>query len=114
AYALTALAHPAVGYTIETDLTALEQTDGKYSFIMEPNNRLLMNAARLGLKIVDGLLYSSQVPTSREQVNLVGAGITSLTVGDAHKARDNAALQAMLQLTTANILTCHPYRQTAS
>lgn len=109
-FGLTALAHPAVGYTLDTDLAALEQTDGKYSFIMEPNNRLLMNAARLGLKIVDGLLYSSQVPTSREQVNIVGAGLTSLTVGDVHKARDNAALQAVLQLTTAGILSCHSYK----
>ena len=113
AFALTALAHPAVGYTIETDIGALEQTDGKYSFIMEPVNRLLMNAARRGLRIVDGLLYSSQVPTSREQVNLAGGGITSLLVGDAGKARDDAALHAMLQMTTVGIMEYRPLRMTA-
>lgn len=110
AFTLTALAHPAVGYTIETDIDALEKTDGKYSFIMEPVNRLLMNAARRGLKLVDGLIYSSQVPTSREQVNIVGAGLTSLTIGDAARARDDAALQAMLQLETAQIMDYRPWR----
>lgn len=109
-FALTALAHPAVGYTIETDINALEKTDGKYSFIMEPLNRLLMNAARHGLRIVDGLVYSSQVPTSREQVNMVGAGLSSLAVGDSAKARDDAALHAMLQLQTAGIVEYRPFR----
>ncbi|MBU0858859.1 MAG: deoxycytidylate deaminase [Alphaproteobacteria bacterium] len=112
-FSLTALAHPAVGYTIETDITALEQTDGKYSFMMEPMNRLLMNAARHGLRLVDGLIYSSQVPTSREQVNLAGAGITSILVGDSGKARDDAALHAMLQMTTAGIMEYRPLRMMA-
>lgn len=112
-FTLTALAHPAVGYTIETDIAALEQTEDKYSFIMEPMNRLLMNAARHGLKLVDGLIYSSQIPTSREQVNMAGAGITSLLVGDSGKARDDSALHAMLQLQTAGIMDYRPLREKA-
>lgn len=109
AHALTALSHPAVGYTIDNDLGALQKTDGKYSFMMEPMNRLLMNAARHGLKIVDGMIYCAQVPTSREQVNIAGAGITSICVGDLTKARDGAALMALRQMQDAGIIEYRPY-----
>lgn len=112
-FALTALAHPAIGYTLDHDMAALEKTDGKYSFIMEPVNRILMNAKRYGMTLIDGLLYSAQVPTSREQVNMAGAGITSLYIGDTQKARDNNALQAMLQMTTAGIMQYKPVRMLA-
>ncbi len=108
AYALTALSHPAIGYSIDGDLGALQNTDGKYSFMMEPMNRLLMNAARHGLRLVDGMIYCAQVPTSREQVNIAGAGITSIAIGNPGKARDGAALQAMRQMQDAGIIEYRP------
>lgn len=112
-FALTALAHPAVGYALDTDIGDLEKTEGKYSFIMEPVNRLLMNAARYGLKLGDGMIYSAHVPTSREQVNLVGAGVTSIVLGDAGKARDEASLFAMKQLRDAGVMEYRPIRMMA-
>lgn len=97
--------HPVLGYTMENNLSDIEQPQGKYSFIQEPINRLLMTAARQGLSFIDDLIYCTEVPTAREQVNLVGAGITTIHVGDQNKARDDSALQAMTQLQEAGILT---------
>ncbi len=104
-FGLTAFSHPAIGYSYETDKEELGQSKGKYSFMLEPVNCLLMNAARRGLKIMDGLLYSSQVPTAREQVNMVGAGITAYRLGDAGKARDDDSLVALKMLSEKKVLT---------
>lgn len=103
-YSLTARAHPAMGYTMRADLPEIEQPHGKYSFLLEPVNRLLMAAPRHGLRIIDGYMYSSQIPTSREQVNLVGANLTRLTIGDPKKARDPDALRAMRQMQDHKII----------
>jgi hypothetical protein len=54
------------------------------------------------------MIYTSQIPTSREQVNIVGAGISSIAVGDRGKARDDASLQAMHQLSDAGIVEYRP------
>lgn len=102
---MTARRHPVVGYSLSRDAGELLQTDGKYSFFLEPVNRLLMNAPRCGLKIVDGLIYSSGVPTSREQVNLIGAGLSRMMIGDRHKARDEDAQDALRMLEDKGILS---------
>lgn len=107
-FGLSARAHPAVGYLMDADSAEMEQPEGKYSFIQEPVNRLLMNAPRHGLKICNGLLFSSQVPTAREQVNIIGAGLSSITVRNMGAARDDWALAAMRQLGKAEILTFYP------
>ncbi|MCB9990901.1 MAG: deoxycytidylate deaminase [Rhodospirillales bacterium] len=104
-FGLSARSHPAVGYTMQADLDEIENPEGKYSFMQEPVNRLLMHAPRCGLKICGGLLFCSQVPTSREQVNIVGAGLTSITIRSMSKARDDWAFNAMKQLSKAEILT---------
>lgn len=103
-YSMTARAHPALGYTMTDDSPEIEHPQGKYSFLLEPVNRLLMAAPRHGLKIIDGYLYDTQVPTSREQVNLVGANLTRLTIGDPKKARDPDALRAMRQMQDHKII----------
>ncbi len=105
-FSLTARGHAVTGFTMEDpdDVAVIEQSDEKYSFFQEPVNRLLMYMARHGLTSCDGYLFSSQVPTSREQVNLVGAGIKRITVGDLRKARDSDALNAMRQLGDAKIV----------
>lgn len=105
--AFTARAHAVTGFTMEKDIEdALDMLTpiGKYSFIQEPVNRMLMYLARHGLKPVDGYLYCSQVPTSREQVNVVGAGISQLAVGNTQKCRDPSGIKAMKQLKEAGIL----------
>lgn len=105
-FALTARGHAVTGFTTEDpdDIAVLEQKEDKYTLFQEPVNRLLMHMARKGLTLVPGYLFCSQVPTSREQVNLVGAGITRITVGDIRKARDPDAMVAMKQLSGAGIL----------
>lgn len=103
-FGLSAKSHLAVGYTKREDRAELHNPQGKYTFILEPANRLLMNAARLGLKIDPACLYASTVPTAREQVNLVGAGISTLSIGDMAQARDEFSIMAMRQLADAGIL----------
>jgi dCMP deaminase len=103
---LTARGHAVTGFTMDDpeDIKIVEQREDKYTLFQEPVNRILMHAARHGLSLLPGYLFCSQVPTSREQVNLVGAGITRITVGDLQKARDPDALSAMKQLSGAGIL----------
>ncbi len=108
AFGLTAFSHPAIGFSYEADKEELGQARGKYSFMLEPVNRLLMNAARRGLKLLDGLVYSSQVPTAREMVNLVGAGMTTFHLGDAEKARDPGSIDALKMLSDSKVLTYSP------
>lgn len=106
-YSLTARGHAVNGFTTEDpdDIVLLERKqDNKYTLFQEPVNRLLMYMARHGYSLVQDFFFCSQVPTSREQVNLVGAGIKRITVGDLNKARDPDALTAMKQLSGAGIL----------
>ncbi len=105
-FSFTARGHAVTGFTMEdpNDIALIEQREEKYTLFQEPVNRLLMYLARHGMKPVDGFFFSSQVPTSREQVNLVGAGIKRVTVGDIKKSRDPEALVAMRQLSDAGIV----------
>lgn len=105
-FSLTARGHAVTGFTMEDpdDLKIIEENKDKYNLFQEPVNRILMYTARHGLKICEGFLFCSQVPTSREQVNLVGAGIKHITIGDLNKARDGDALIAMTQLSGAKII----------
>ena len=101
--------HPVIGFTSTNadDLYTIANPPGKYSFIQEPVNRLLMAAARHGLILDKNSLYCSQVPTARELVNCVGAGITHLAAGDSGQARDDNALEALNQLESAGIISLH-------
>ncbi len=93
--------HPTVGYTSDT----VEDKMGKYSFIMQPLNRLLMIAASEGVVLMDDHIYSSRVPTSREFVNFVGAGFSALRIGRSELCRDDFGLSAMEMLKNAGILS---------
>lgn len=104
-FGISARSHPAVGYVAQWDGDELKNPQGKYSFTMEPLNRILMNAPRYGLKLIDGLIYVSQAPTSREQVNFIGAGLRELMIENTDKARDEDGLKALKQLTEAGLLT---------
>lgn len=103
---LTARGHAVTGFTMEDpdDIGLIERHEDKYSFFQEPVNRILMYMARHGFKLIEGYFFCSQVPTSREQVNLVGANIQRITIGDLAKARDPSALDAMRQLYAAGII----------
>ena len=97
---LYAEAHPSVGYTSQT----LEEPEGKYSFFLEPVNRLIMEASHLGLKIDPDHLYASRVPTSRELVNMVGAGLTRIQIGHLSDCRDEWCLKALERLASTGVL----------
>ena len=104
---LTSRAHVVVGYTMydpEEALTLLTPI-GKYSFIQEPVNRMLMNISKYGYELNRDFFFCSQVPTSREQVNLVGAKISRITVGNIQKCRDRFGLKAMEMLSSTKILS---------
>lgn len=105
-FSLIARAHVVVGYSIEKSEETLDLLTpiGKYSFIQEPVNRLMMHLARKGYTLVDSHFYCSQVPTAREQVNLVGAEIKRITIGDVQKSRDPQGIKAMQLLKEHKIL----------
>ena len=102
--ALCARSHLAIGYSKHIEAEELQEDKGKYSFTLEPVNRILMNAARLGITLDRDYLYASNVPTSRELVNVVGAGFTALHIGNRDKARDQPALEAIGQLSEKKVL----------
>lgn len=100
AFLIHARRHPAIGYTHHDDLTK----EGKYSYILQPVNRLLVGSKFYELKILPDYLHSSRVPTAREFVNIVGAGVTSIYLSHDDEARDEFAIKALNQLTNAHIL----------
>lgn len=102
--AMTARSHAAVGYKMQDDRAALFNTDGKYSFKLEPLNRLLMNAPRFGYRILNGFVYCSQIPTSRELVNQVGAGVSQIYIGNLDRARDDSAFDAKKTLEREGVI----------
>lgn len=105
-FSFVSRAHAVIGYSMQKPEEALDLLTpiGKYSFIQEPVNRMMMALSRLGYTLCDDYLYCSQVPTSREQVNMAGAGIKRIAVGDLQKSRDRHGFDAMKQLSDAEII----------
>lgn len=100
---LCAQSHRSLGLTKEQAET-IKTSQKKYSPVIHPINRLLLTCARYGLKIDENYLYSSQTPTSREFVNLIGADITTLTIGNANNFYDESDIKALKQLTDKNLI----------
>ncbi|MBI1301746.1 MAG: hypothetical protein GC137_08835 [Alphaproteobacteria bacterium] len=86
----------------EMEADRLRNMQNKYKPSIQPLNRLLLSCARFGLKIEPKYLFTSQVPTSREFVNMIGAGYLSITIGDETKCRDQWGLRALAQLKKIN------------
>ncbi len=99
-WTLVASAHPAIGYTHKD----IQKTDGKYDFILEPVNRLLMGAARNGLKISCDHLWCSVLPSPREMVNLVGYGVRKIYIGDMGNSKKPESYPAYKTLESNDIL----------
>ena len=102
-YVLSARDHMTLGYT-RTDHPDIPQ-GSKYSFTIEPINRLLMNASRLGLRLIPGYMYNAVVPTPREFVNMIGAGHTQMIIGDITNSPNPNGMDALRMLTENDILT---------
>ena len=101
---LISISHPALGFRSDKDGYEITHPETKYSIIQEACNRLIMNAARHSLSILEDKVYCSEVPTSRELVNMVGAGIRVLVIYDIHKARDEDAVAALELLGAKKII----------
>jgi len=99
-FTLVASAHPAIGYT-NSDI---EKADGKYDFILEPINRILMGAARHNLKLSHNHLWCSVLPSPREMVNLVGYGFKTIYIGNLSSSKKSISSDARETLEQANII----------
>lgn len=106
-YSLVASTHPAIGYSERTAEQAKKDQDtGKYSFFLTPLNRLLCGAARHGLELVEGYIWTSILPTPREMVNYLGAGYSSLLTGNPDFPTKAPSLDALALLSSHGILSC--------
>lgn len=106
-HALIASAHAAIGFSESIDHDKISQPEGKYNFYLEPMTRLMMGAARHGLKLIDGQIWASCIPTAREQVNMVAANLSKLYIGDIAHARDEDGLHARSMLEGSGIIYFH-------
>ena len=104
---LIAPQHASMGYN-HHDLTGPHEIQGhsagKYTGVMEPVNRLMMRAARLGTRLDPRVVVCSRLPTARESVNMVAAGLMHLHLIHPDQARDDDARMALRQLDSAGIL----------
>ncbi len=108
-FGMVATAQPSMAYVFNSATGIVTPSQSRYSLTLNPLDRLLMNAGRYGLTIRDGLLYTSQIPTAREQVHILGAGLQTLAIGQTHTVADAGRLDAWRLLTSAGILqTCAP------
>jgi len=76
----------------------------QYSTTSPPLRRLMMVAAREGLKPVDGTFYCTALPTSREFVDFVGGGFTTLHIANPKQYTKQSDQTALKQLTGSRIL----------
>lgn len=76
----------------------------KYSLNMEPLNRAFMIAARHGLKLDPDYVFTCRVPTPREMVNSIGAGVHDIIIDDCEEGRDERSFEALEVLQEADIL----------
>lgn len=100
---LFAKAHRSIGIS-EKEAEIIKNAQNKYEASLQPINSLLVTCARYGLTIDPNYLYSSQTPTAREFVNMIGAGYSALHIGDKTKCRDKWGLKALKQLIQHNII----------
>lgn len=103
AFFIHAKADIAIGLSQE-DAQNIRDNQDKYVPTMQPINRLLVLCTRHSLTINPAYIFSSRTPTSREFVNLIGAGYTHLTIGNQEECRDEWGLKALKQLQDKNIL----------
>ncbi len=94
----------------EADAAAIREEQDKYVPTLQPINRLLVTCASYGFTIANGYIFSSRTPTSREFVNLIGAGHNHLYIGDAAKCRDQWGLKALSKLQEKGILKVLTFR----
>ncbi len=88
------------------DVQKVKTIQNKYAAMLQPINHLLTLCAKHGLSLNKEFIFSSQTPTAREFVNIIGAGCTKLYIGNNLKCRDEYGLNALKQLQNKNIIKC--------
>lgn len=108
-FSVTSRVHAVVGYSMKDDydVDQIIQTHGKYSFMQEPINRYIMACRRLGLTPLKEYLFCSQVPSPREQVNLIGAGFSEILIGDSFRSRRPEGFKARDLLEDNGLMKFH-------
>jgi len=86
------------------DINKVRTIQDKYAATLQPINHLLALCAKNGLALDKKFIFSSQTPTAREFVNIIGAGCDKLYIGDKSKCRDEYGLTATKQLQNKNIM----------
>lgn len=110
-FSMTVRVHPVIGYTIQNDhdIEIITNPGQKYSYIQEPANRLLMNIKRQGYKLRPEYIFCSQVPTSRELVNMLGADVSKILIGEPFKVRHESDLDAKKILEKNGVIEFIPW-----
>ena len=76
----------------------------KYNFILTPLNRLMFGATRHNLHLIDGMIWTSLIPTSRELVNFIGAGYTQIALGTQQVYLKESSAEALKTLKISGVL----------
>ena len=97
--------HPAIGFTHQNDEDEIQHPETSYSYIQEACNRLIMNVARRGLRVLNSEIYVNITPTSRELVNLVGANIDKIHIFNTESNNDTDSREALEILKEKKIIT---------
>ncbi|MFP4386771.1 MAG: deaminase [Alphaproteobacteria bacterium] len=80
------------------DIEHIHTIQDKYEAFHQPFNRLLSHCAFHGLRIEKQYLRTTQIPTAREFVNMIGYSIRTITIENKEKYRDASCLEAYRQL----------------
>lgn len=107
-FSLVASTHLAVGFAEQILDEPTSAASRKYSYFMTPLNRLICGAIKHGLSILDDYIFLTQLPTPREMVNAVGAGIPSLWIQNIDKSSKESSAYARDLLLAHNILQFKP------
>ncbi|MBL8639964.1 MAG: deoxycytidylate deaminase [Alphaproteobacteria bacterium] len=110
-FSLVASTHLAVGFAEQILQEKTSVASQKYSYLMTPLNRLICGAIKHGLSILDDYIFLAQLPTPREMVNAVGAGIPSLWIENMDKSSKETSAAARDILITHNILQFRPWNR---
>ncbi|MDY0028866.1 MAG: hypothetical protein RBR86_02875 [Pseudobdellovibrionaceae bacterium] len=111
-YSLVASTHLAIGYSEDRVEEADKLTEyknplnpeQKYNFILTPLNRLMFGATRHNLHLIEGMIWTSLIPTSREFVNFIGAGYAQIALGKKQAYLKESSLEALEKLESSGLL----------
>lgn len=108
-FSLVASTHLAIGFEEDILRTPPNLVNQKYSYYMTPLNRLICGAVRYGLTLKKGFVFLSQLPTPREMVNSIGAGVNNIWIAQPDIASKDSSFAARDILSQHRLLNFHPW-----